>query len=103
MILLLTLLIVTYLLIAYLSLYFFNTKLTQIARIIFGIALIIFSFTWLYGLSGSLWVILIVICLVINIEITAFKFKINDSKALQILHIFTIAMAALIIITAFML
>ncbi|TDL98470.1 hypothetical protein ERX27_03280 [Macrococcus brunensis] len=103
MILLLTLFIVIYLLIAFLSIYFYNTKLTDIARMIFGAALIVFAASMLIGHSGSLWVILLVAALVINIEITAFKFKISDLKALQILHIFTAMLAVMIIITSFML
>ncbi|TDM02338.1 membrane stabilizing protein MspA [Macrococcus carouselicus] len=103
MILLLTLFIVTYLLVSYLSIYQLNMRPTQAARLIFGMALIIFASTWLSGLPGSLWVILLVICLVINIEITAFKAKIHDMKGQQILHIFTVAMAAMIIATAFLL
>lgn len=103
MILLLTLFIVIYLLIAFLSIYFYNIQLTNIARMIFGAALIVFAAGMLIGQSGSLWVILLVAALVINIEITAFKFKLNDLKALQILHIFTAMLAAMVIVTAFML
>lgn len=103
MILLLALFIVTYLLVSYLSIYLYNSKLTMVARVIFGLALILFAAAWLFGATHSLWVILLVICLVMNIEITAFKFKLNDIKGLQILHIFTVATAALIIVTAFML
>ncbi|TDM14136.1 hypothetical protein [Macrococcus bovicus] len=103
MILLLTLFIVIYLLIAFLSIYFYNIQLTHIGRMIFGAALIVFAAGMLIGQSGSLWVILLVAALVINIEITAFKFKLNDLKALQILHIFTAMLAVMVIVTAFML
>jgi len=103
MILLLTLFIVIYLLIAFLSIYFCNTKLTDVARMTFGAALIVFAASMLMGHNGSLWVILLVAALVINIEITAFKFKINDLKALQILHIFTAMLSVMIIITSFIL
>ncbi|KAA1039668.1 hypothetical protein ERX35_006225 [Macrococcus equipercicus] len=102
MIFLLTLYLLIYLLVSYLSIYQYSIPLTRILRIILSIGLLLFSFSLLVGITAtSWWVFLLVLALVINIEITAFKHRINDQKGVLILHIFTLMLTVLIIGVSF--
>ncbi|UTH13998.1 membrane stabilizing protein MspA [Macrococcus equipercicus] len=102
MIFLLTLYLLIYLLVSYLSIYQYSIRLTRILRIILSIGLLLFSFSLLVGITAtSWWVFLLVLALVINIEITAFKHRINDQKGVLILHIFTLMLTVLIIGVSF--
>ncbi|TDM12832.1 membrane stabilizing protein MspA [Macrococcus lamae] len=102
MIFLLTLYLLIYLVISYLSIYQYNVQITRILRMILGVGLLLFIFSILFNVtSTSWWAILLVLALVINIEITAFKHRIKDEKGVLILNLFTIMLTLLIIGVSF--
>lgn len=102
MTLLLTLYLLIYLVVSYMTIYRFNLSITRILRMVFGIAILFFASSILMGVTpNSWWVLTLVLALVINIEITAFKFKRHDIKGLQILNTFTVMLTLLIIILTF--
>jgi hypothetical protein len=101
MILLLTLYLLIYLLVSYVSIYQYNVRMTRILRMILGISLLLFAFSILLGVTPtSWWAILLVLALVMNIEITSFKYKLHDDKGLLILNLFTLMLSVLIIVVS---
>lgn len=101
MILLLTLYLLIYLLVSYVSIYQYNVRMTRILRMILGISLLLFAFSILLRVTPtSWWAILLVLALVMNIEITSFKYKLHDDKGLLILNLFTLMLSVLIIVVS---
>ncbi len=101
MILLLTLYLLIYLLVSYVSIYQYNIRMTRILRMILGISLLLFAFSILLRVTPtSWWAILLVLALVMNIEITSFKYKLHDDKGLLILNLFTLMLSVLIIVVS---
>lgn len=101
MILLLTLYLLIYLLVSYVSIYQYNIRMTRILRMVLGISLLLFAFSILLRVTPtSWWAILLVLALVINIEITSFKYKLHDDKGLLILNLFTLMLSVLIIVVS---
>lgn len=101
MILLLTLYLLIYLLVSYVSIYQYNIRMTRILRMILGISMLLFAFSILLRVTPtSWWAILLVLALVMNIEITSFKYKLHDDKGLLILNLFTLMLSVLIIVVS---
>lgn len=103
LILILLLFTATYLIISYLSIYQLHTTLTQSLRFIMGLMLIIFLSSLVFGFNTNVWwLVATLVCLVLNIEITAFKFRINDKKAIRILNYMTIFIVAIFALLLFL-
>lgn len=91
LILILLLFTIIYLIISYLSIYQLHTMLTQALRFIMGLMLIVFLGSIVFSFAMQAWWILaVLVCLVINVEITAFKYRIKDQKAIQLLNYMSI-------------
>ncbi|MDU0267407.1 membrane stabilizing protein MspA [Mammaliicoccus sciuri] len=91
LILILLLFTIIYLIISYLSIYQLHTMLTQALRFIMGLMLIVFLGSIVFSFTMQTWWILaVLVCLVINVEITAFKYRIKDQKAIQLLNYMSI-------------
>ncbi|MCJ0955444.1 MULTISPECIES: membrane stabilizing protein MspA [Mammaliicoccus] len=91
LILILLLFTIIYLIISYLSIYQLHTMLTQALRFIMGLMLIVFLGSIVFSFAMQTWWILaVLVCLVINVEITAFKYRIKDQKAIQLLNYMSI-------------
>ncbi|WP_323704092.1 membrane stabilizing protein MspA [Mammaliicoccus sp. Dog046] len=102
LILILLLFTFIYLIISYLSIYQLHTMLTQALRFIMGLMLVVFLGSIVFGFAIEIWWILaVLVCLVINIEITAFKYRIEDKKATKLLNYMTIFILIIYIILLF--
>ncbi|MBL0846413.1 membrane stabilizing protein MspA [Mammaliicoccus fleurettii] len=102
LILILLLFTFTYLIISYLSIYQLHTMLTQALRFIMGLMLIVFLGSIVFGFSIQIWwIVAVLVCLVINIEITAFKYRIKDKKATKLLNYMTIFILIIYVILLF--
>ena len=76
-----------------------NTIFTKILRIIMAILLIfVVALTTLSFAAVNWWVFVILLLIVGNVEITAFKFSKQDSKAVKILNIITVILIVIYII-----
>lgn len=102
LILILLLFTIIYLIISYLSIYQLHTMLTQALRFIMGLMLIVFLGSIVFGFAIQIWwIVAVLVCLVINIEITAFKYRINDKKATKLLNYMTIFILIIYVILLF--
>ncbi|GGI01095.1 MULTISPECIES: membrane stabilizing protein MspA [Mammaliicoccus] len=102
LILILLLFTLIYLIISYLSIFQLHTMLTQALRFIMGLMLIVFLGSIVIGFATQIWWILaVLVCLVINIEITAFKYRIKDKKAVKLLNYMTIFILVIYVILLF--
>nr|WP_263314969.1 membrane stabilizing protein MspA [Mammaliicoccus sp. Marseille-Q6498] len=102
LILILLLFTFIYLIISYLSIYQLHTMLTQALRFIMGLMLLVFLGSIVFGFATHIWWLLaVLVCLVLNIEITAFKKRINDKKAVQLLNYMTIFIVVIYVILLF--
>lgn len=102
MILLIALFTLMYLIISYTSIYKLHIPVLNILRIILGLGLCFFVFTSVMHIPGNIkyWITLLALCLLMNIEISAYKNKFNDQKAKLILDIFSIIIALMLIAIA---
>ena len=76
-----------------------NTIFTKILRIIMAILLIfVVALTTLSFAAVNWWVFVILLLIVGNVEITAFKFGKQDPKAVNILNIITAILIVIYII-----
>lgn len=76
-----------------------NTIFTKILRIIMAILLIfVVALTTLSFAAVNWWVFVILLLIVGNVEITAFKFSKQDPKAVNILNIITAILIVIYII-----
>ncbi|TDM45451.1 hypothetical protein ETI08_08750 [Macrococcoides goetzii] len=100
MIFLITLLTLMYLIVSYTSIYHLKLNILNILRIILGLGYSFFIFTSVMHIPGNMkfWITLLAICLLLNIEIAAYKHKFNDSKAKRILDIFSLVIALMVIV-----
>ncbi|GAA6826343.1 hypothetical protein ISO99_11105 [Staphylococcus sp. 18_1_E_LY] len=88
-----------YLIVSYISIYKMNTIFTKILRIIMAILLIfVVALTTLSFAAVNWWVFVILLLIVGNVEITAFKFSKQDPKAVNILNIITAILIVIYII-----
>ncbi|MDU9418199.1 membrane stabilizing protein MspA [Staphylococcus lloydii] len=93
-----------YLIVSYISIYKMNTIFTKILRIIMAILLIfVVALTTLSFAAVNWWVFVILLLIVGNVEITAFKFSKQDPKAVNILNIITAILIVIYIISTLIL
>ncbi len=100
MIFLIALFTIMYLIVSYTSIYHFKMNILNILRIILGLGYCFFIYTSVMHIPENMkyWITLLAICLLMNIEIAAYKYKFNDSKAKRILDIFSLVIALMVIV-----
>lgn len=82
---------ILYLIVAYISIFRMDTIITRILRIIMALLLLfVVALTTLSFPAINWWVFVILLLLVGNVEITAFKHIKKDAKAIQILNIISV-------------
>ena len=102
LILILLLFTLIYLIISYLSIYQLHTMLTQALRFIMGLMLLVFLGSMIFTFPLQYWWLLaVLLCLVLNIEITAFKYRVKDKKGVQLLNLMTIFILIIYVILIF--
>ncbi|WP_056935821.1 membrane stabilizing protein MspA [Staphylococcus equorum] len=82
---------ILYLIVSYISVFKMSTIITRILRIIMALLLLfVVAITTLSFPAVNWWVFIVLLLIIGNVEITAFKNGKKDSKAVQILNIITI-------------
>lgn len=82
---------ILYLIVSYISVFKMPTIITRILRIIMALLLLfVVAITILSFPAVNWWVFIVLLLIIGNVEITAFKNGKKDSKAVQILNIITI-------------
>lgn len=82
---------ILYLIVAYISIFRMDTIITRILRIIMALLLLfVVALTTLSFPAINWWVFVILLLLVGNVEVTAFKHIKKDAKAIQILNIISV-------------
>ncbi|MEB8174533.1 membrane stabilizing protein MspA [Staphylococcus equorum] len=82
---------ILYLIVSYISVFKMPTIITRILRIIMALLLLfVLAITTLSFPAVNWWVFIVLLLIIGNVEITAFKNGKKDSKAVQILNIITI-------------
>ncbi|ANR68743.1 MULTISPECIES: membrane stabilizing protein MspA [Staphylococcus] len=82
---------ILYLIVSYISVFKMPTIITRILRIIMALLLLfVVAITTLSFPAVNWWVFIVLLLIIGNVEITAFKNGKKDSKAVQILNIITI-------------
>ncbi|PTU84662.1 hypothetical protein BUZ67_07635, partial [Staphylococcus pasteuri] len=82
-----------YLIVSYISIFKMNSIFTRILRIIMGILLLfVVAITTMQFPSENWWVFIVLLLLVGNVEVTAFKTLKNDDKGVNILNILSIGL-----------
>ncbi|WP_436854772.1 membrane stabilizing protein MspA [Staphylococcus caeli] len=82
---------VLYLIVAYISIFRMDTIITRILRIIMALLLLfVVALTTMSFPAINWWVFVILLLLVGNVEVTAFKHIKKDAKAIQILNIISV-------------
>ena len=82
---------ILYLIVSYISVFKMPTIITRILRIIMAsLLLFVVAITTLSFPAVNWWVFIVLLLIIGNVEITAFKNGKKDSKAVQILNIITI-------------
>lgn len=98
----LILLPILYLFVSYISIYKMNTIYSRILRLVMGILLIfIVALTNLSVPAMAWWEFAVIVMLVGNIEITAFKFSKGDQKGVSILNMLTLLILIISIVLTF--
>ncbi|MCE5090039.1 hypothetical protein BUY43_09435 [Staphylococcus devriesei] len=98
----LILLPVLYLFVSYISIFKMNSIFTRILRIIMGVLLLfVVAITTLQFPAENWWVFIVLLLLVGNVEVTAFKSLKNDYKGVSILNILSIILFIIYIILTF--
>ncbi|WP_154835179.1 membrane stabilizing protein MspA [Staphylococcus pasteuri] len=88
-----------YLIVSYISIFKMNSIFTRILRIIMGILLLfVVAITTMQFPSENWWVFIVLLLLVGNVEVTAFKKLKNDDKGVNILNILSIGLFVIYII-----
>ncbi|MCT1927153.1 membrane stabilizing protein MspA [Staphylococcus pasteuri] len=88
-----------YLIVSYISIFKMNSIFTRILRIIMGILLLfVVAITTKQFPSENWWVFIVLLLLVGNVEVTAFKTLKNDDKGVNILNILSIGLFVIYII-----
>lgn len=100
MIIISILMLLIYLVIAFMTILNMRSKVFDLARWISGLLFLFSLFTFAFTLDGiDFWLIIAIsLCLVLSIEITAFKDSKGDKNNLFIIHAFTLTMALVLII-----
>lgn len=98
----LILLPILYLFVSYISIYKMNTIYSSILRLVMGILLIfIVALTNLSVSAMAWWEFAVIVMLVGNVEITAFKFSKGDQKGVSILNMLTLLILIISIVLTF--
>lgn len=98
----LILLPILYLIVSYISIYKMHTIFTRILRLAMGILLlIVVAISTLQFPTENWWVFVVLLLLVGNVEITAFKSSKQDHKGVQLLNLLTLILIIVYIILVF--
>jgi len=98
----LILLPILYLIVSYISIFKMKSMFVHILRIIMGILLLfVVAITTIQFPSENWWVFVVLLLLVGNVEVTAFKALKNDYKGVSILNIISIIIFVIYIILTF--
>ncbi|QQD86099.1 hypothetical protein JEM45_06450 [Jeotgalicoccus sp. ATCC 8456] len=94
------LIVLIYIVVSAATILTFRSKTLDIARLFSGLAFLIMIITTSMSLDGSdiYLTIALAICIVLSVEITAFKEKQGDQKNLFLIHAFTLTMTLVLII-----
>lgn len=95
----LILLSLLYLIVSYISIFKMNSIFTRILRIIMAVLLLfVVAITTMQFPNENWWVFIVLLLLVGNVEVTAFKSLKNDIKGVNILNILSIGLFVIYII-----
>lgn len=95
----LILLSLLYLIVSYISIFKMNSIFTRILRIIMAVLLLfVVAITTMQFPNENWWVFIVLLLLVGNVEVTAFKSLKNDVKGVNILNILSIGLFVIYII-----
>ncbi|WP_274539984.1 membrane stabilizing protein MspA [Staphylococcus pseudintermedius] len=88
-----------YLVVAYISIFKMRIMMPKLLRVIMGLLLIIVVATSLvYYPASTWWVFVVLILLIGNVEITAFKHSKNDEKGVRILNMMSLFILVIYIV-----
>ncbi|QHW37649.1 hypothetical protein GZH82_10030 [Staphylococcus ursi] len=88
-----------YLIVAYISIFKMRIMMPKLLRVIMGLLLIIVVATSLvYYPAETWWVFVVLILLIGNVEITAFKHSKNDEKGVRILNMMSLFILVIYIV-----
>src|SRR5699024_4009197 len=88
-----------YLIVSYISIFKMSTIITRILRIIMSLRLLfVVAITTLSFPAINWWVFIVLLLIISNVEITAFKNSKNDQKAVQILNIMRVILSLIYVI-----
>ncbi|WP_337225726.1 membrane stabilizing protein MspA [Staphylococcus warneri] len=88
-----------YLIVSYISIFKMNSIFTRILRIIMAVLLLfVVAITTMQFPNENWWVFIVLLLLVGNVEVTAFKLLKNDVKGVNILNILSIGLFVIYII-----
>ncbi|HHU6750168.1 TPA: membrane stabilizing protein MspA [Staphylococcus pseudintermedius] len=88
-----------YLVVAYISIFKMRIMMPKLLRVIMGLLLIIVVATSLvYYPAETWWVFAVLILLIGNVEITAFKHSKNDEKGVRILNMMSLFILVIYIV-----
>ncbi|MTV21898.1 membrane stabilizing protein MspA [Staphylococcus delphini] len=88
-----------YLVVAYISIFKMRIMMPKLLRVIMGLLLIIVVATSLvYYPAETWWVFVVLILLIGNVEITAFKHLKNDEKGVRILNMMSLFILVIYIV-----
>lgn len=88
-----------YLIVSYISIFKMNSIFTRILRIIMAVLLLfVVAITTMRFPNENWWVFIVLLLLVGNVEVTAFKSLKNDVKGVNILNILSIGLFVIYII-----
>ncbi|MEX2948588.1 membrane stabilizing protein MspA [Staphylococcus warneri] len=88
-----------YLIVSYISIFKMNSIFTRILRIIMAVLLLfVVAITTIQFPNENWWVFIVLLLLVGNVEVTAFKSLKNDVKGVNILNILSIGLFVIYII-----
>lgn len=88
-----------YLVVAYISIFKMRIMMPKLLRVIMGLLLIIVVATSLVYYPASTWRVFVVLILLIgNVEITAFKHSKNDEKGVRILNMMSLFILVIYIV-----
>jgi len=88
-----------YLIVSYISIFKMNSIFTRILRIIMAVLLLfVVAITTMQFPNENWWVFIVLLLLVGNVEVTAFKSLKNDIKGVNILNILSVGLFVIYII-----
>ncbi|GEQ05679.1 membrane stabilizing protein MspA [Staphylococcus gallinarum] len=90
---------ILYLIVSYISIFKMDTIITRILRIIMALLLLfVVAITTLSFPAVNWWVFILLLLIVGNVEITAFKHLKQDKKAIQILNMISLGLIIIYVI-----